>query len=166
MTEAGFPDGFSFTMVHQPDSVDTRAAEIEQAQLAEVGIQMELVPVELTQSVTEYFTDRQHNAGHFGWTGRPDPSMTFFQIFSADTFFNAGKYEIEGFAELLTQASATTDIAERNEVFRQIVELTLEESIIVPLFFRATTDAFVDGVQGYVPTLLSKPKFDEVTLGQ
>ena len=42
--------------------------------------------------------------------------------------------------------------------------LTLEESIIAPLFFRSTTDAFTTSVTGYVPNLLSKPRFTTVSV--
>ena len=163
IAEAG-ADELTFTLVHQPDAVDTRVAEIVQAQLADSGIRVELVPVELTQSVQEYFTDRKYNAGSFGWTGRPDPNMTFFQIFGEQAFFNAGKYAIAGLPDLLAEAAATTDIDARDEVFAEIVELTLDESIIAPLFFRSTTDAFTTDVVGYSPNLLSKPRFTEVSL--
>jgi ABC-type transport system substrate-binding protein len=164
MAEAGV-DGLSFSLVHQPDAVDTRVAEIVQAQLAESGIDVALAPVELTQSVQEYFTDRKYSAGNFGWTGRPDPNMTFSQIFSSDAFFNAGKYEIEGLPELLAEAAATTDIETRDEVYSRLVPVTLEASIIAPLFFRSTTDAFSANVTGYEPNLLSKPRFTTVSLG-
>lgn len=164
VAEAGL-DKLTFTLVHQPDAVDTRIAEIVQAQLAESNIDVELVPVELTQSVQEYFTDRKYNAGSFGWTGRPDPNMTFNQIFGKDAFFNAGKYEIPGFNELLLEAASTTDIAKRDEVYSRLVPLTLEHSTIAPLFFRSTTDAYVDTVTGYEPNLLSKPRFTTVSMG-
>lgn len=163
VAEAGV-DGLSFSLVHQPDAVDTRTAEIVQAQLAEAGIDVELAPVELTQSVQEYFTDRKYSGGSFGWTGRPDPNMTFFQIFGEDAFFNAGKYAVPGLNELLAEAAATTDVETREEVYSRIVPLTLEESIIAPLFFRSTTDAFTTDVTGYEPNLLSKPRFTTVSL--
>jgi ABC-type transport system substrate-binding protein len=163
VAEAGV-DELSFSLVHQPDAVDSRVAEIVQAQLAEAGIEVQLVPVELTQSVQEYFTDRKYNAGSFGWTGRPDPNMTFFQIFGEQAFFNAGKYAIPGLPDLLAEAATSTDIEARDEVFSQIVELTLDESIIAPLFFRSTTDAYTTDVVGYSPNLLSKPRFTEVSL--
>jgi peptide/nickel transport system substrate-binding protein len=162
VAEAGV-DRLSFTLVHQPDAVDTRVAEIVQAQLAAADIQVELVPVELTQSVQEYFTDRKYNAGNFGWTGRPDPNMTFLQIFGKDAFFNAGKYEIAGLTDLLAQAAATTETSERDAIYAELVELTLDEAIIAPLFFRSTTDAFSAKVTGYTPNLLSKPRFAEVS---
>ena len=69
---AGLSD-VSFSLVHQPDADSTRNAEILQAQLKEGGLNAELNPVELTQSVTDYFVNKKYNAASFGWTGRPRP---------------------------------------------------------------------------------------------
>ncbi|MCU1501596.1 MAG: extracellular solute-binding protein family 5 [Ilumatobacteraceae bacterium] len=166
LASAGFADGVTFTLVHQPDADSTRNAEILQAQLKEGGLNAQLNPVELTQSVTDYFVNKKYNSASFGWTGRPDPNMTFRQVFSKDAYFNAGKYNIPGFDDLMNQASSVDSIADRQAVYDKLVPLVSTEAINAPLFFRAALDGVSKKVVGYTPNLLAKPKFTEVSLKQ
>jgi ABC-type transport system substrate-binding protein len=164
LADAGHPDGITFDMVHQPDATDSRAAEILQAQLKEAGITMNLVPVELAQSVTDYFVDGKYPAGHFGWSGRPDPNMTYRQIYGAKAYFNAGKHVIPGFDDLTTQASSVSAIADRQAVYTKLVPLVSDEAIMAPLFWRATLSGATSNVDGFVPNLLGKPKFTSTSI--
>jgi ABC-type transport system substrate-binding protein len=156
----------TFTLVHQPDADSTRAAEILQAQLKEGGLNAQLNPVELTQSVTDYFVNKKYNCASFGWTGRPDPNMTFRQVFSKDAYFNAGKYAIPGFDDLMNQASSVDSIPDRQAVYDKLIPLVSAEAINAPLFFRAALDGVAKKVVGYTPNLLAKPKFTDVSLKQ
>jgi peptide/nickel transport system permease protein/peptide/nickel transport system substrate-binding protein len=166
LATAGLPDGVSFTLVHQPDADSVRNAEILQAQLKEGGLNAQLNPVELTQSVTDYFVNKKYNCASFGWTGRPDPNMTFRQVFTKDAYFNAGKYEIPGFDELMNQASSVDSIPDRQAVYDKVVPLVTAEAINAPLYFRAALDGVSKKVVGYKPNLLAKPKFTDVSLKQ
>ena len=162
---AGLSD-VSFTLVHQPDADSTRNAEILQAQLKEGGLNAELNPVELTQSVTDYFVNKKYNAASFGWTGRPDPNMTFRQVYSSTAYFNTGKYVIPGFDALMDKASSVDSVPDRQAVYDEVVPLVSEEAIVAPLFFRAALDGVANKVVGYQPNLLAKPKFTDVSLKQ
>jgi ABC-type transport system substrate-binding protein len=164
LASVGLASGVTFTLCHQPDATDTRVAELIQSQLKEAGINAELHPTELTQSVKDYFVDKKFNAGSFGWTGRPDPNMTFRQVFTNTAYFNAGKYEIPGFSALMDQASSVTAIPERQAVYDKVIPLIDDHAINAPLFWYASIDGFTKKLVNYVPNLLAKPKFTEVSL--
>ena len=63
-----------------------RRGEIVQAQLAEIGITVEITPEQTVDSVQSYFTDKRMDGFNTSMTSRPDPSITFQTIFSADSF--------------------------------------------------------------------------------
>jgi ABC-type transport system substrate-binding protein len=165
LQKAGLSD-VTFTLVHQPDADSTRNAEVLQAQLQEGGLNAQLNPVELTQSVTDFFVNKKYNAASFGWTGRPDPNMTLRQVFGKDAYFNVGKLDIPGFADLMLEASSVSEIAERQAVYDKVIPVVTEAAINAPLFFRAARDGLSKKVKGYVPNLLAKPKFTDVSLEQ
>jgi ABC-type transport system substrate-binding protein len=166
LATAGLANGVTFTLVHQPDADSVRNAEILQAQLKEGGLNAQLNPVELTQSVTDYFVNKKYNSASFGWTGRPDPNMTFRQVYAKDAYFNTGKIDIAGFDDLMNQASSVSSIPDRQAVYDKVVPLVSDAAIIAPLFFRAALDGVAKKVVGYTPNLLAKPKFTEVSLKQ
>ena len=55
LREAGYPDGFETTLTLPPPTYARRGGEIIQAELASVGIKVELVPVEWAQWLSQVF---------------------------------------------------------------------------------------------------------------
>src|SRR5690606_6067009 len=106
LADAGYPDGVSFETLVYPDAVSVRRGEVLKAQLAEAGIDMELIPTELTQASDDYFNTKKFPALISGWTGRPDPGLTFRLMTTAEGYYNAGNIETEGLDAVLDRANA------------------------------------------------------------
>lgn len=158
LKEAGYGDGMSFKVVTQSSATEVRRNEIIQSQLAEVGIDMEIVPMDLNQGVQQYFEAQAFQAAQYAWSGRPDPGQTYYRLFAKESYQNPAKVELPGVEALLKQAVATDDLKERAEIYAQINEIVIEEAPYVPLYFPERVTAYSDSVSGFEPNLLGKTR--------
>src|SRR4029077_12682592 len=87
--------------------------EAAQAQLAEVGIDLTVQMTEPADLGPAMYIDKNAAFALLYTNGSIDPANTVGSRFSANGFFNAGKYSTPKLEELYQQAIATTDQAER-----------------------------------------------------
>jgi peptide/nickel transport system substrate-binding protein len=166
LAEAGLPNGFAFDMTVEPAPEHVRRAEAIQAQLARVGIAVELKPLELVRGVSAFFRNGEVAACNMRWTGRPDPDQTVRGLFHSTAFFNPGRFKSARLEELLEQATATYKLEDRRRIYWQIDELLQQEAIDVGLFFAPALEASTAAVQGYQQNMLGKPMFRGVWLAK
>ncbi len=164
LAEAGYSDGVKFTMIVFTDPERIRTAEIMKQQLAEAGFEMEILPREITQGTTEFFSDRAQPALFAGWTGRPDPGQAYRSVMSKDGYNNAGHIEYPGMEAAIEEANTATDIESRAAAFREAAQLAFDEGAFGPMVFVDQLTGISDNVEGFVPNLLGKPKFVGVTV--
>lgn len=158
LEEAGYGDGVSFTIVHQPSPTEVRRIEIVKSMLAEVGIDMQLNPMDLTQGVTEYFENQAFNAALFAYPGRLDAVDVYFSKFDKDQFTNVAKREYPGMQDLLAQARATDDPDVMFGLFEQMNEIIVDEVPDIPLYYRLNLTAHSTDFTGYVPDLMGQAR--------
>jgi peptide/nickel transport system substrate-binding protein len=164
LAEAGLPGGFSFDMVVEPAPEHVRRAEAIQAQLAAVGIKVDIKPMELAKGVQAFFRGQEMAAANYRWTGRPDPDQTVRGLFHSTGFYNPGHYRVARLEELMDQAKSVYRTQERQPLYRQIDAIVQQEALDIPLYFAAALEAMSATVQGYHPNLLGKPVFRGVWL--
>jgi peptide/nickel transport system substrate-binding protein len=166
LAEAGVPGGFAFDMTVEPAPEHVRRAEAIQGQLAQVGITLELKPLELVRGVNAFFRTREVAASNTRWTGRPDPDQTLRGLFHSTGFFNPGRFKSARLEELMDQAAATYKLEERRRIYWRIDELLQQEAIDIGLFFAPALEASTAAVQGYRQNMLGKPMFRGVWLAR
>jgi peptide/nickel transport system permease protein/peptide/nickel transport system substrate-binding protein len=137
-----------------------RRAEAVQAQLAAVGIKLDLKPMELARACRA-FRAKDVMAANYRWTGRPDPDQTLRGKYHSTGFFNPGGYKVPRLEELLDQAKATYRLEDRRRLYQQIDEIVQQEALDVPFYYAHALEAMSASVQGYQPNLLGKPVFRE-----
>lgn len=164
LAEAGVSE-VSFTLAVTQDPTWVRIAEILKAQWAEIGVTIDIAPVENTQGSADHFADGRTVAWMANWTGRPDPSQTFLSLFAADGYFNAGHVEFPGLQEAVDAANTAGDVAERAAAFHDAAQVVYDDVPAIPLVFADLLVGISDTVSGYEPNLLGKPKFIGITVG-
>ena len=87
----------------------TQLGEAVQAQLAEVGIDLNVQITEPAQLGPAMYVDKTATFALLYTNGSIDPANTVGSRFAADGFFNAGKYSTPRLEELYQQSLATTD---------------------------------------------------------
>lgn len=158
LADAGLPDGFKFTALTLTIPQFVTTAEIVKAQLAEIGIDMEikaLPPADLGMT----FMKGDGDAVLTAWTGRADPSMLFSAYFDEAAPQNVSRTEVDGFDEALAAANAIDDIDERGAALAEVQKLVLEQGAVVPLTFNSVGTVCSDKVTGYEPPVVGISEF-------
>jgi len=100
---------FSFDILVKPDAFSQRVGEAVKAQLAEVGIQVNLKPTEVGKLTELAFSNPQYPATIARASGRPDPNSQLSLYFKESSFYNPGHHLNAEFESLLQKAAAETD---------------------------------------------------------
>lgn len=159
LEESGVTE-LSFDMLVKPDAFDLRIAEAVQAQLAEVGIQVNLEPTEVTTLVDLAFSKAEYPATLARASGRPDPNALISLYYQEHSFYNPGRHANRELESLIKQAKEETDDAERMNVIAESSRIAIEEDAMgIPLFFEPMIVAFHEKVKGYEPHQYGKPRF-------
>ncbi|MDD7739892.1 MAG: glutathione ABC transporter substrate-binding protein [Fusicatenibacter sp.] len=141
LAEAGYPDGFTTTLMYSNTTTNQKKAEFYKQQLAEVGINLELNGMEsavLNEKVQGanvpgaeaevecYLSGWSTSTGDADWGLRPmlaiesEPPMSY----------NLSYYENEKVDQLLKDGLATANEEERDKIYAEVQDIVWEE---VPL---------------------------------
>ena len=121
LAEAGVGD-LKLTIKLPPPSYARRSGEIIQAQLAEVGIQAELVPVEWAQWLEQVFANKDYDLTIVSHTEPLD-----IGIYARDDYYF--NYRNPDFQALMARIEGTADEAERNTLYGQAQEMLAADAV-------------------------------------
>jgi ABC-type transport system substrate-binding protein len=147
LEESGVEDP-SFTAFVPPTPLFIRFGEVIQAQLAEVGINVEYV--QSTDIVQDYFTDRGQPATVILWPPRPDPVDTLRVQFTPGNFNNVGDYSNEELTGVVDQILVTDDAGEREPLFQEGSQIVVDEALDLPVAYAPLLHAARSNVGGEV----------------
>jgi peptide/nickel transport system substrate-binding protein len=142
LADAGYGGGLKLPLLITPVlAVSVPMAELIKAQLAEIGIEIEIVQRDLATFVQEYIGEIPPKA-HLTiswWAGYADPYMILLEMGSnaSAPFFNISDPAID---DLLSKAATTLGPAERLTVLRQLEDAIATKAAWVPL---VTRDNFI-----------------------
>jgi peptide/nickel transport system permease protein/peptide/nickel transport system substrate-binding protein len=155
LEEAGLA-GTTFKAIVLISPGSDRLAELVQANLKEVGLNMEIEILDAGAGIQSFFTGLQGDMLLSAHTGRPDPSQAVSQMFLSGSTLRAGTLPVAT-DELATAARAATDRKERADAFEPLWELIYSNLLEIPLINSPITAAMQDTVGGFEPNLLGKP---------
>jgi ABC-type transport system substrate-binding protein len=136
LQEAGYPNGFSAKAYTTPGSTDF--LYIAQSQLREIGIQLEAEVLDLSTHMAKQKKGDFAIAVAGGTSPWMDADLNYYPFFhseqGAERFRNTPGFSNPRADELLDQGRVATDPKLRQRIYREFVELLLEE---VPMLFVA-----------------------------
>lgn len=153
MKEAGLEDGFDVTITVNGD-VRTRTATLIQAQLAEIGINVDIETLEWGAYLDQLKTG-DIDMYILGWSNSTiDPDRSFSTLFPSDQCgVNGNNYTFfknEEVDELIAAAAVNTNHEERMKQYQDLQALLMEQAPWVPLFYQqqpAGTNAKLKGFE-------------------
>ena len=153
LAEAGYDDGLSLKAIVMQGGYATAIAEAEniQAQLAKVGITLELEPLESGTYIDRWI------AGDFELAialngGQPDPDAMYGRYFTSDGNLNAvAGYSSASLDALFADGKAETDPDARIAIYEKVSAELENEAAWVWLFTSYTYTATAAGVAGFIP---------------
>jgi ABC-type transport system substrate-binding protein len=166
LAEAGHPNGITLSLVALTDQIQGQRVEILINTLARAGIKLNVTRLAAGAALTRFFNERQDDIYLAPWTGRPDPSATLTGLFGTQAFFNAGRVDATGgkLPKAIEETRSVVDLDKRKATIDAAQQLVFDEALYAPLNFEAQVYAHSKKVQGYVPNLLGKPRFDDVSV--
>lgn len=128
LAEAGYPDGFTFTIKTPQMAYAPRSAEIMQAMLAEIGVTMKIEPTEFPAKwVQDVFTGRD-----FDMTIVAHAEPMDIDIYSRDPYYF--NYKNPVFNDLMRKVQATADSGEQNKLYGEAQKILAEDVPALYLF--------------------------------
>ena len=152
VAEAGYPDGVDVTMRIISASNYSKPAEVVQAQLKEIGINVSIEAMERAS-----WFDICYTGGDFDITIYANPVQVIDADFGAYPFMHSSEanggnnymgINIPELDDLLDRARLSTDEEERKDLYAQVCEIVRDESLFVPMYTGERTYAAVKNLKG------------------
>lgn len=136
LAEAGYPNGFSTILYTPTDSNRRQLAELIQAALSLVNIDVEVRAIELGSMLPLTYSG-EAPMWILGWTSGTDPNNYSYDMFHSDpqawadnsTTFNTMRYSNPEVDELLERAQRLQDLDERLPLYHQIQQIVFVDDV-------------------------------------
>jgi peptide/nickel transport system substrate-binding protein len=135
LAEAGYPDGFTFS-VYLATETRARSATIIQANLAEIGVTMNIEQMEAS-TFFEKTGNGEHEACLSGWVANAEPDNTYRPLFTsakAGAGGNRAFYKNPEVDALVDDAAVNRDAAAVQKDYETILHTVSDDAIWVPLY--------------------------------
>jgi peptide/nickel transport system substrate-binding protein len=128
LEEAGHGDGLDLTLKLPPPTYARRGGELVAAQLAEVGIRAEIIPIEWAQWLEQVYQGKDYDLTIVSHT---EPMDIDIYARGEDYYFN---YVNPDFVALMGKLAETLDPSARRELLRKAQEMVAEDAANAFLF--------------------------------
>lgn len=161
VAEAALPDDFKIVFRTFSDrGFGIPVAEIIQSNLRDVGIEVEIEPLEWAFYVQDAWVGRNFEMTLGWYTREIDPDLLFSSVLRKEQGNNPMRYENPRVDELFDQGRATNDPEERKRIYAEIMEIAILEDVpLVKLKTMEIAWAANDKVQNFVLTPKGFPNF-------
>ncbi|MFZ5790181.1 MAG: ABC transporter substrate-binding protein [Pseudomonadota bacterium] len=152
LAESGTSDASFELIVNAGIADEEKASVLIQAQLAEIGIAVNIAKIDSTQAWTR-LVDGDYQAEMNWWyneTRDPDNALRWCAWGAGDNKSYFTRYNNEEVNKLIDQAAGETDDAKRGALYAQIQKTVVDEVAQVALYYPAWLNAYSPRVKGLV----------------
>lgn len=147
LAAAGAED-LTLTFYYGESTDNTKLGETLQSQLANVGVTLELEPVE-SGTWWATFEDGGYDISRGGYPmEQANTDSAYYDMFHSTGTFNVSRINNPEIDSLLDEARTELDSAKRNEIYIQVNQMLADEAYFVPLYFQASMVVYNAGLQG------------------
>ncbi len=151
LAEGGQPSGFKMVLKGDNSPLTQKIAQLFQAQLKEVGIDVQIQVLEFG-ALLKAGEQNDFDALSLGWSGRIDPDGNIEPIFQTKGAFNYGKYSSPDVDNLVAQARLVADQGQRKAIYQQLTKKINDDVAYVFTRFTPTGYAVGNYVKGFEVT--------------
>ena len=164
LAQSAYPDGFRTTLLIAAGNAQrAQIAQIVQASLAEIGIDVEIEQLDIAAFRERFFAFDYDVMLNSGQSDAPDPNG--FITFQADPEGFSKSYWThftdDRVTELMHRGRAIPDGEEREAVYLEIQRILAEQVPYIPLFHPANLKATAAGVHGFAVLPNGSVRFEE-----
>ncbi len=142
LADAGFPDGIKGTLKLPPPTYARRGGEIVASQLREIGIDLEIIPVEWAQWLEQVFKAKDYDLTIVSHTEPNDIGI----YARKDYYF---QYDNPAFNKVIADLDVTSDPDKRNALYAEAQKIISDDAVNGFMFQLAKTgiwDAKLNGL--------------------
>lgn len=149
--ESGISTPVTITGPLQPDPVKQRAAQVFQANAAELGVKVQIEQID-SAAYRNMLASGKMPMDLFGWWGyRPDPDQYLgILLHSGGAYAKYHHYNNPAMDALIMAERAARTEDERRKVFRQLADLMNEDAVYVPWHYGSDFKGLHPKVKGFV----------------
>ncbi len=154
LAEAGYPDGFPMVITTDENQVRRDVAEMVQAQLSQVGIQIEIATLERGAYIGKVIAG-ELDMFVLGWSTFGDPDYALYASFHSTMHGASGNmsfYSNPEVDKLLEAGRRSVDEASRLEAYTKAQEIIWDESPCVFIQHYVEVTAYSADLQGFAVT--------------
>ncbi len=122
LAAAGYPDGFSATLKLPPPPYAREGGEIIASQLRQVGINLEIIPVEWADWLQGVFKDKDYDLSIISHVEPND-----INIYGRKDYYF--QYDNPEFDKVLAELDVTADETKRNELYGTLQRMLAEDAV-------------------------------------
>ncbi|MDQ2635125.1 MAG: ABC transporter substrate-binding protein [Pseudomonadota bacterium] len=127
LKEAGFENGIKATLKLPPTGYARDGGQIIASQLRDIGIELEIIPVEWADWLKQVFTDKDYDLSIVSHTEPND-----IDIYARkDYYFN---YDNPAFDKVIEELNLASDEAKRKELYGQAQKILADDAVVGFLF--------------------------------
>jgi ABC-type transport system substrate-binding protein len=157
LAEAGYPNGFTAKLLAPLTAVEGVLAEVMQAQLAEIGVTIELEVLEVP-AFLEKWRGGDFELAICGHGFEIDPSIQLNRWMTDDTR-NFGQHSNQVFDQLCAEATVTVDVEKRKDLYYDAYHMFIEDAAISYLIAENRYSAIRNNIKG----LIKRTAFNDFT---
>lgn len=148
LKEAGYEDGFAFTVI-TINTIRKNTLEYIKLDLAEVGIQLNYNLVTMKEAVDMMMSDR-HGGILVGWAYSADPNSVLPLVLGTGSgkTMNSSNYSNPAMDELLRKGRAEADTGKKREIYESVNRMVTTDSPMIILQNPMVLSAALTNVQG------------------
>lgn len=152
LADAGYANGFT-TIVEIPAGypVIQRATEVMQAQLAEVGIVLDIQVLEYGNALTRCINTEQDGMCAIRHVWQPDPDAYIYNIYQSGSSINLGKFNDETVDRLLEVGRETVNVPDRIAVYQELERHVADQALVIVPFAHDFLGLMNGDYVGYQP---------------
>jgi peptide/nickel transport system substrate-binding protein len=141
LKDAGYPSGFKATLKLPPVEYARRGGEIIASQLKAIGVDVQIVPIEWAQWLTEVFRDKNYDLTIVSHTEPMD-----IDIYARDDYYF--DYHSDAFKKIMADLNLATDPAKRTALLQAAQRQITGDAVNVFLFELAKTGVWNAKLKG------------------
>jgi len=161
LAEAGYPNGFEYTLSTPQIGVLQQINQLVQEQLGAIGVRLKLEPVAQSEWY-DRLVKRTTNMSPNRWTQRPDPDGLLYILFHSTGFANTSGYKNEQVDKLLEEGRNIYDQAARKKIYDELQEIIVKDIPMFSLFYSVEYGALRESVQGFAWIPDQIPRFRDL----
>ena len=169
LAEAGYPDGLSetYTVISLPWENLIKILEIYQQNLREIGIDIELKPIQYGEYMSVIGEGDFDLAYGYRVADYADPDAFVYPLLHSDSIDGGGNvanYSNEDIDELIEEGRVLTDEEKRDEVYKEITSILQEDLPYITTTHNIWVDVMNPKVRNWQPSAMDIHMFHRVWL--